>query len=221
MRNQFDRQLNTLNGELIQMGHMVEQAIEHAIEAMVHQDAEKARQNLEFDSEVDQQEKDIETLCMKLLMKQQPVARDLRLISAALKMITDMERIGDQAADISELALCLVNEKELPMMDRMKQMSQECMLMVMKALEAFVAKDIELAKKVIARDDVIDAMFDDTKKEVIVLIQNHGAGAEVATDLLMVAKYFERIGDHATNIAEWVIFSINGTRPTINPEPDL
>ena len=204
MRNQFDRQLNTLNGELIQMGHMVEQAIEHAIEAMVHQDAEKARQNMEFDSEVDQQEKDIETLCMKLLMKQQPVARDLRLISAALKMITDMERIGDQAADISELALCLVNEKELPMMDRMKQMSQECMLMVMKALEAFVAKDIEMAKKVIARDDVIDAMFDDTKKEVIELIQNHGAGAEVATDLLMVAKYFERIGDHATNIAEWV-----------------
>ena len=202
MRNQFDRQLNTLNGELIQMGHMVEQAIEHAIEAMVHQDAEKARQNMEFDSEVDQQEKDIETLCMKLLMKQQPVARDLRLISAALKMITDMERIGDQAADISELALCLVNEKELPMMDRMKQMSQECMLMVMKALEAFVAKDIEMAKKVIARDDVIDAMFDDTKKEVIELIQNHGAGAEVATDLLMVAKYFERIGDHATNIAE-------------------
>ena len=206
MRNQFDRQLNTLNGELIQMGHMVEQAIEHAIEAMVHQDAEKARQNMEFDSEVDQQEKDIETLCMKLLMKQQPVARDLRLISAALKMITDMERIGDQAADISELALCLVNEKELPMMDRMKQMSQECMLMVMKALEAFVAKDIEMAKKVIARDDVIDAMFDDTKKEVIELIRNHGAGAEVATDLLMVAKYFERIGDHATNIADWVIF---------------
>ena len=205
MRNQFDRQLNTLNGELIQMGHMVEQAIEHAIEAMVHQDAEKARQNMEFDSEVDQQEKDIETLCMKLLMKQQPVARDLRLISAALKMITDMERIGDQAADISELALCLVNEKELPMMDRMKQMSQECMLMVMKALEAFVAKDIEMAKKVIARDDVIDAMFDDTKKEVIEL----------------VAKYFERIGDHATNIAEWVIFSINGTHPTINPEPVL
>lgn len=221
MRNQFDRQLNTLNGELIQMGHMVEQAIEHAIEAMVHQDAEKARQNMEFDSEVDQQEKDIETLCMKLLMKQQPVARDLRLISAALKMITDMERIGDQAADISELALCLVNEKELPMMDRMKQMSQECMLMVMKALEAFVAKDIEMAKKVIARDDVIDAMFDDTKKEVIELIQNHGAGAEVATDLLMVAKYFERIGDHATNIAEWVIFSINRTHPTINPEPVL
>ena len=176
MRNQFDRQLNTLNGELIQMGHMVEQAIEHAIEAMVHQDAEKARKNMEFDSEVDQQEKDIETLCMKLLMKQQPVARDLRLISAALKMITDMERIGDQAADISELSLSLVNEKNLPMMDRMKQMSQECMLMVMKGLEAFVAKDIEMAKKVIARDDVIDAMFDDIKKEdkVYLLVAHNG-----------------------------------------------
>ena len=213
MRNRFDRQLVQLNNELIEMGGMIEKAISDTVKALVNQDIELASNVIEYDEEIDHQEREIEQLCLKLLLQQQPVAKDLRLISAALKMITDMERIGDQAADISELALCLVNEKELPMMDRMKQMSQECMLMVMKALEAFVAKDIEMAKKVIARDDVIDAMFDDTKKEVIELIQNHGAGAEVATDLLMVAKYFERIGDHATNIAEWVVYSITGSHP--------
>ena len=221
MRNRFDQQLELLNEQLIRMGELCEVAIGKATTALKEGSMEQAQKVIEADEEIDQAETDIERLCLKLLLQQQPVARDLRQISAALKMITDMERIGDQAADISELSLSLVNEKNLPMMDRMKQMSQECMLMVMKGLEAFVAKDIEMAKKVIARDDVIDAMFDDTKKEVIKLIQNNGAGAEVATDLLMVAKYFERIGDHATNIAEWVIFSINGTHPTINPEPVL
>ena len=210
MRNQFDRQLNNLNGELIQMGHMIEQAIEHAIEAMVHRDVEKARKNMEFDAEIDQQEKDIEGLCMKLLMKQQPVARDLRLISAALKMITDMERIGDQAADISELSICLSDVESLPKMDIIQKMAQESMLMVVKSIEAFVSKDLETADKVIKRDDVIDDLFVEAKAELIQLIQEKSACAEVAADLLMVAKYFERIGDHATNIAEWVIYSING-----------
>lgn len=210
MRNQFDRQLNNLNGELIQMGHMIEQAIEHAIEAMVHRDVEKARKNMEFDAEIDQQEKDIEGLCMKLLMKQQPVARDLRLISAALKMITDMERIGDQAADISELSICLSDVESLPKMDIIQKMAQESMLMVVKSIEAFVSKDLETAEKVIKRDDVIDDLFVEAKAELIRLIQEKSACAEVAADLLMVAKYFERIGDHATNIAEWVIYSING-----------
>ena len=219
MATHFERQLEELHVQMITMGSLCEKVISLATKAI--QGGDCTRQVFDTDKEIDGKEREIEDLCMRLLLHQQPVAGDLREISAALKMISDMERIGDQAADISELALCLVNEKELPMMDRMKQMSQECMLMVMKALEAFVAKDIEMAKKVIARDDVIDAMFDDTKKEVIELIQNHGAGAEVATDLLMVAKYFERIGDHATNIAEWVIFSINGTHPTINPEPVL
>ena len=210
MRNQFDRQLNNLNGELIQMGHMIEQAIEHAIEAMVHRDVEKARKNMEFDAEIDQQEKDIEGLCMKLLMKQQPVARDLRLISAALKMITDMERIGDQAADISELSICLSDVESLPKMDIIQKMAQESMLMVVKSIEAFVSKDLETAEKVIKRDDVIDDLFVEAKAELIRLIQEKSACAEVAADLLMVAKYFERLGDHATNIAEWVIYSING-----------
>lgn len=215
MRNQFDRQLNNLNGELIQMGHMIEQAIEHAIEAMVHRDVEKARKNMEFDAEIDQQEKDIEGLCMKLLMKQQPVARDLRLISAALKMITDMERIGDQAADISELSICLSDVESLPQMDIIQKMAQESMLMVVKSIEAFVSKDLETAEKVIKRDDVIDDLFVEAKAELIRLIQEKSACAEVAADLLMVAKYFERIGDHATNIAEWVIYSINGKHALI------
>lgn len=221
MRNQFDRQLNTLNGELIQMGHMIEQAIENAIEAIMHRDVAKAKKNMEFDSEVDQQEKDIETLCMKLLMKQQPVARDLRLISAALKMITDMERIGDQAADISELTISLAGVKELPEMDKIQKMSQETMLMVVKSIEAFVAKDLEMAEKVIRRDDVVDRLFDEMKAELIRLIQERAACAEVAADLLMVAKYFERIGDHATNIAEWVIYSINGKHASLEETVEL
>ncbi len=221
MRNQFDRQLNTLNGELIQMGHMIEQAIEYAIEAIVHRDVNKAKKNMEFDAEIDQQERDIETLCMKLLMKQQPVARDLRLISAALKMITDMERIGDQAADISELSICLVDVKELPYMDKIQKMARESMLMVVKSIEAFVSKDLEMAEKVIQRDDIIDNLFDEMKKALIGLIQQKAACAEVAADLLMMAKYFERIGDHATNIAEWVIYSINGKHSSLESHVEL
>lgn len=210
MRNQFDRQLNELNGQLITMGHMIEQAIEHAIEALLHRDVEKAKENMEYDNEIDQQQNDIETLCMKLLMKQQPVARDLRLISAALRMITDMERIGDQAADISELSISLAGVEHLPKLEILKKMAAESMLMVVNSIEAFVARDQSQAEKVIKNDDVIDDLFLEAKSALIELIQQKSACAEVAADLLMVAKYFERIGDHATNIAEWVIYSING-----------
>ena len=210
MRNQFDRQLNTLNGELIQMGHMVEQAIEHAIEAMVHQDAEKARQNMEFDSEVDQQEKDIETLCMKLLMKQQPVARDLRLISAALKMITDMERIGDQASDIAEIIITedKSEAQDIPMIIKMSEAASK---MVRDSVNAYVEKDLDLARKVMENDDVVDELFEEVKMTLINFIaENKGLQGVEAIDLIMVAKYLERIADHATNIAEWVEFSITG-----------
>lgn len=215
MRNQFDRQLNELNGQLITMGHMIEQAIEHAIEAMMHRDVEKAKRNLEYDDEIDHQEKVIETLCMKLLMKQQPVARDLRLISAALKMITDMERIGDQAADISEISISLAEIDDLPKLEVLKKMAAGSMLMVVKSIEAFVTKDLELAEQVIGRDDEIDHLFLEAKNALIHLIQQKSACAEVAADLLMAAKYFERIGDHAANIAEWVIYSINGKHKSI------
>ena len=209
MRNQFDRQLNTLNGELIQMGHMVEQAIEHAIEAMVHQDAEKARQNMEFDSEVDQQEKDIETLCMKLLMKQQPVARDLRLISAALKMITDMERIGDQASDIAEI-IGFLNGRIGTDAQYICQMAVAAMRMVTESVEAYVKRDVAMAEATIQHDDVVDDLFLKVKESLIQMISENPKDGEYALDLLMIAKYFERIGDHATNIAEWVVFSVTG-----------
>ena len=209
MRNQFDRQLNTLNGELIQMGHMVEQAIEHAIEAMVHQDAEKARQNMEFDSEVDQQEKDIETLCMKLLMKQQPVARDLRLISAALKMITDMERIGDQASDIAEIIGFLNGRIGLDA-QYICQMAVAAMRMVTESVEAYVKRDVAMAEATIQHDDIVDDLFLKVKDSLIQMISANPKDGEYALDLLMIAKYFERIGDHATNIAEWVVFSVTG-----------
>lgn len=216
MRNQFDRQLNDLNGQLITMGHMIEQAIEHAVEAMMHRDAEKAKKNMQYDEEIDQQERDIETLCMKLLMKQQPVARDLRLISAALKMITDMERIGDQAADISEISISLAGQENLPKMELIKKMAAGSMLMVVDSIEAFVARDMQQAEAVIAKDDEIDELFTEARESLVEMIQQKTLSAEVAVDLLMVAKYFERIGDHATNIAEWVIYSINGIHESLN-----
>ena len=210
MRNQFDRQLNTLYGDLFQMGHMVEQAIEHAIEAMVHQDAEKARQNMEFDSEVDQQEKDIETLCMKLLMKQQPVARDLRLISAALKMITDMERIGDQAADIADLSKHIEDKAVTGDIINIRKMAEDTVRMVTESIDAFVKGDLELCRKVIDDDDKVDDAFNDIKEKLAEVLNNGKPDANIGLDILMAAKYFERIGDHAVNIAEWVEYSITG-----------
>lgn len=211
MRNRFDRQLEQLNNELIEMGNLVEHAIQSAVTALVKKDIEKARAAIEFDQEVDRQERDIEALCMKLLLQQQPVAKDLRLISAALKMITDMERIGDQAADISEITIFLSGEDYVQDLSLLSQMAMETILMVTHSVEAFVQKDLNLAKEVIEHDDIVDKHFDDIKKQLIRLIQENAASSEQAADLLMVAKYLERIGDHATNIAEWVIYSITGS----------
>lgn len=211
MRNRFDRQLEQLNNELIEMGNLVEHAIQSAVTALVKKDIAKAKAAIEFDQEVDRQERDIEALCMKLLLQQQPVASDLRLISAALKMITDMERIGDQAADISEITIFLAGEDYVQDLSLLSQMAMETILMVTHSVEAFVQKDLNLAKEVIAHDDIVDKHFDDIKKQLIRLIQENVASSEQAADLLMVAKYLERIGDHATNIAEWVIYSITGS----------
>ena len=213
MRNRFDRQLEELNDELIEMGSLIEKAIEMGISALVTQDVEKAKQAIEFDNEIDRQEKTIESLCMKLLLQQQPVAKDLRLISAALKMITDMERIGDHAADISEMTIQMAGstyEKNDINIDLIKEMAKETTNMVIKSVDAFVNKDLELARYVIGRDDIVDDFFDQFKKQLISIINANVKNGEQATDMLMVAKYFERIGDHATNIAEWVIYSITG-----------
>lgn len=214
MRNRFDRQLLELNNELIQMGSLIEQAIEMAINALVKMDVEKAQKAIAFDEEVDEQERTVESLCMKLLLQQQPVAKDLRLISAALKMITDMERIGDHAADISDMTILMADSdysKDKINMDVIKEMAKETTDMVIKSVDAFVGRNMELAHWVIDHDDVVDDLFNDFKQELIKEINENVENGEMATDMLMVAKYFERIGDHATNIAEWVIYSITGT----------
>jgi len=210
MRNRFDRQLEELNNGLIHMGSLIEQAIEAAVDGLVQQDVEKAKQAMEFEEEINHAEREIEALCLKLLLQQQPVASDLRQISAALKMITDMERIGDHATDISELTMFLAEQPHRINMGHIKQMAKETIVMVIQSLQAYVNKDMEQAKAVITRDDVVDDLFLTVKKEILVILRENVEYGEQAEDLLMAAKYFERIGDHAVNIAEWVIFSITG-----------
>ena len=212
MRNRFDRQLSTLND----MGSMIEKSIETAIKALVNQDVDLARHAIEADEEIDRQERIIEDLCLKLLLQQQPVAKDLRLISSALKMITDMERIGDHASDISEITIALADQPYIKKLEHIQQMAKETMIMLVGSIEAFVDKDLEKANEVIKRDDVVDDLFDKVKKELIQMIHENADKGEQAADLLMVAKYMERIGDHATNISEWVIFSITGEHKSMN-----
>ena len=216
MRNRFARQLSTLNDELIEMGSMIEKSIETAIKALVNQDVDLARHAIEADEEIDRQERIIEDLCLKLLLQQQPVAKDLRLISSALKMITDMERIGDHASDISEITIALADQPYIKKLEHIQQMAKETMIMLVGSIEAFVDKDLEKANEVIKRDDVVDDLFDKVKKELIQMIHENADKGEQAADLLMVAKYMERIGDHATNISEWVIFSITGEHKSMN-----
>ena len=211
MRNRFDRQLCQLNDELIEMGELIEKAIEDTIKALVSQDVELANAVINMDDEIDAKEKEIENLCLKLLLQQQPVAKYLRLISSALKMITDMERIGDHATDISEITIELSSQKYIKKLEHIQQMSKETMVMLVQSIEAFVNKDIDKARNVIEQDDIVDNLFITVKRELIGMIHENVDAGEQATDLLMVAKYLERIGDHATNISEWVIFSITGS----------
>ncbi|CDE45954.1 phosphate transport system regulatory protein PhoU [Clostridium sp. CAG:411] len=218
MRNRFDRQLKELNNEMIEMGAMIEAAIEKAVSALVNQDVEKAKEAVKGDDVINHQEKNIENLCLKLLLQQQPVARDLRQISAALKMVTDMERIGDHAADISEITIALASQPYVKKLEHIQEMAKETMQMIVKAVDAFVEKDKEKAIAVMQQDDVVDDLFDTVKKELIGLIHENPENGEQAADLLMVAKYFERIGDHATNISEWVVFSITGIHKELNEE---
>lgn len=210
MRDKFINQLRKLNNLLIEMGHLIEESIELAVTALVNQDVEKAKRSIAFDENIDDMEKEIENLCLNLFLCQQPVAKDLRFISAAMKMVTDMERIGDQAADISEITLLLAKEPYIKELSNIKKMAVETTDMVMKSIEAYIENNSKKARDVIAQDDVVDELFLDTKKELITLINENIENGEQAADFLMIAKYFERIGDHATNIAEWVIFSIEG-----------
>lgn len=211
MRNRFDRQLVTLNDEMIEMGSMIEKAIQQAITALITQDVDKAKEIIQYDEDIDHQEKTIENLCLKLLLQQQPVARDLRVISSALKMITDMERIGDHASDISEMAILMADRPYIKKLEHIQEMAKEASLMLVGSIEAFVNKDLQQAHDIIVRDDVVDDLFEKIKTELIKMIHKDPNVGDQAMDLLMVAKYLERIGDHACNIADWVIFSITGT----------
>jgi len=209
MRNRFEAQLDELSEQLVQMGALIERAIIGAVTALLEGDTEKARQLVEFDNEVNEKEQHIEQLCIKILMQQQPVAGDLRLVSAALKMITDMERIGDQAADISEIVLIMQSpgKKQL---SHIREMADATVKMVTDSINAFVKSDLNLAQSVLDYDDVVDDFFKHLRGEFIELIHQEPQSGEMVVDLLMVIKYLERIGDHACNIAEWVIFSITG-----------
>ena len=210
MRNRFDEQLALLNRELIEMGALCEDVISMAAKALITGDTALAKKVAPLDGAIDQKERTIETMCLKLLLQQQPVARDLRQISAALKMITDMERIGDQAEDIAEI-IGYLNGRAGIDCAHIGEMASATIKMVTESVDAFVKRDMALANEVIAYDDVVDDLFDKVKSSLIAMIaQNPGEG-EYALDLLMIAKYFERIGDHATNIAEWVVFSVCGT----------
>ncbi len=208
MRNSFDTQLLQLRKELTYLGALCETAIANAAKALQNNDIEIAKIAVYADDEIDRKEHEIESFCLKMLLQQQPVAKDLRQISAALKMITDMERIGDQAADIAEIVITSNLKSELGI-THIKEMALETINMVNLSLDAFVNEDMNLAYEVIKMDDKVDGLFVTIKKELTEIVTN-GTDGEVALDLLMIAKYFERIGDHATNIAEWVVFSITG-----------
>ncbi len=209
MRNHFDDQLTKLNNELIVMGALCESAIASSVKSLLEGNVKLAVYSMNRDNEIDQKERDIESLCLKLLLQQQPVASDLRLISSALKMITDIERIGDQASDIAEIVTSLSgtcgHNKHID------EMAEATIKMVTESLDAFVRRDLELAKSVIDYDDVVDTLFNKCKKDLIEEIRKKPDDGERVLDVLMIAKYLERIGDHATNIAEWVEFSITGT----------
>ena len=200
MRAKFDEQLHMLNQEMMHMGSMIEDKIQKAIEALIGQNSALAKEIMEADNEVDREQKKIENICFNLLMQQQPVARDLRVISAAMKMVTDMERIGDHAADISEMTV---------------MMASETVLMLIRSIEAYVEKDMLKAQSVIDHDDIVDELFNKVKQELIEMIRKNPAVSEQAADMLMVAKYFERIGDHATNLAELIIFALDDKKNTM------
>ena len=209
MRNRFDSQLEKLNLELITMGALCEDAISASVKALLDGDDTLTEKVFAADAEIDQKERDIEAICMKLLLQQQPVAGDLRVISSALKMISDMERIGDQASDIAEIAK-FVKNSDVKSKIHIKDMAAAAIKMVTDSVESFVKKDIELASAVMKYDDKVDNLFDCVKDELVRLIAADSENGEYCIDLLMIAKYLERIGDHAVNIAEWVEYSITG-----------
>ena len=214
MRANFDNKLSELNKKLLSMAAMTEQIIAMSIKSLEEQDTKLARETVEFDAKINEAEREVERICLNLLLQQQPVfAEDLRRVSAALKMITDIERVGDQSADIADLNIQLIKKKQKWDLSDISEMARAATQMVNDAIDAYVNDDENLARKVISSDDKIDELLK-TKDKIIDEIAADKANSEKAIDTLMVAKYFERIGDHAVNIAEWVVFSVTGVHKT-------
>lgn len=209
MRELFSQQLEKLHVELIEMGALCEQAISRAYQVLMEEDRKAAQELRKKDAAIDAKEREIESICLKILLQQQPVASDLRQVSAALKMITDMERIGDQASDIAEIVQT-THLKAPGANIKIKEMAQITQRMVSKSVDAYVKQDLIIARQVIQEDDLVDKLFDEVKQELVQSLQNKTSSEEQSLDYLMIAKYYERIGDHATNIAEWVEFSVTG-----------
>ena len=210
MRKTFDAELLELNEELTAMARQAQDAIDVVTESLSTDDEQTAKAAIDMTASLDQMERDIENRCLRLLLQQQPVARDLRLVSSALKMITDMERIGDQAADIAEIVIMLGEGSAVQPPEHIAAMAEEARAMVHSAIDAYVQRDVKLAEKVIDQDDVVDQLFLSVKDELVEQLRKDPASALAALDMLMIAKYFERIGDHATNIAEWVQYAVTG-----------
>ena len=210
MRDKFNQQLEKLNQDLIEMGGLIENSIAGAVTAITSNDKELAKKILEADSDINHKEREIEGLCLNLILKQQPVASDLRLISAALKMITDMERIGDQASDICEIELTSEFIANAQMPDPIKDMAKHAINMVNMSIEAFVKKDMQMAQGVKEEDEIVDNLFRLMRSDLIESIRQNTSGDEQAIDVFMIAKYLEKIADHAVNVAGWVIFSMTG-----------
>lgn len=209
MRSRFDEQLSSLNSALIEMGVLCEEVIYIVTKSLADGNRHLAKKVAPLDCEIDRMERSIESMCLKLLLHQQPVARDLRMISSALKMITDMERIGDQAEDIAEIIGFLDRDAGMRGTS-LQRMGEAASGMVAQSVEAYVGKDLDLARSVVSQDDIVDSLFIEVKKELIGEVASNPDEGEYILDLLMIAKYFERIGDHAVNIAQWVVFSVTG-----------
>ena len=212
MRSRFDEQLKVLNKKMIEMGAECEELIALVAKALLNGDVEGARKAKEQGHEIDQMEREIEAICLKLLLQQQPVAKDLRVISAALKMITDMERIGDIADDITIHSVMLKESRSNVIVDEAVKMGRVAVSMLKSSINAYVSGDVELALNSCREDDIIDDLFDTVMKQLVEMIKTDAKGADEAPDLLMITKYFERMGDHTVNIAEWVVYAYTGTR---------
>ena len=215
MRTHFEEQLERLNKELVEMGALCEEGISACTKSLLEPDAAEPGRAKAYERDIDEKERDIENMCLRLLLQQQPVARDLRLISAAMKMISDMERIGDQASDIEEITQYIRDNHDVKTQLRFGDMAKATIEMVTDAVNSFVKKDIALARSVMDYDDIVDDLFRNIKGELIRMISEGDTRGELFLDLLMIAKYFERIGDHAVNIAEWVEYSITGSHPKL------